>query len=205
MSIATPYTCLLSLSFWICSPWVSPCCVMGWAFWFFTKCLLRNTLVYSDGESVLGIFRPRQNVCSFKFLRLNFYPGCHLITAIYAQQNSWAQFLATDGACFVLHMRVRRSLMRKCEGCRCTYKCTHTSTLLRLFVLPPACQESAENSTNEASEETRALETWSKEASCRNEWKYKYVDSPHCSGWPQKNIFYSSQNLSSIKRGKVGE
>ena len=128
--------------------------------------------VNNDGEPVLGIFRPRQNVCSFKFLRLNFYPGCHLITAIYAQQNSWAQFLATDGACFVLHMCVRRSLMRKCEGCRCTYKCTHTSTLLRLFVLPPACQESAENSTNEASEETRALETWSKEASCRNEWKY---------------------------------
>ena len=45
MSIATPYTCLLSLSFWICSPWVSPCCVVGWGFWFFTKCLLRNTLV----------------------------------------------------------------------------------------------------------------------------------------------------------------
>ena len=46
MSIATPYTCLLSLSFWICSPWVSPCCVVGWRFWFFTKCLLRNTLVF---------------------------------------------------------------------------------------------------------------------------------------------------------------
>ena len=36
--------CLLIPSFWICSPWVSPCCVVGWAFWFFTKCPLRNTL-----------------------------------------------------------------------------------------------------------------------------------------------------------------